>query len=72
MHAIYIITTDHKMAILHGVGKYATLSCTAHSIQGTLEFFILNGNVIQEHAVLRSNKQMNLLPSYSYRKASNS
>lgn len=67
----YIVTTDHKVAILHGIGEHAALGRAAHGVQSRLEFLILSSNVVQEHAVLRSNKQMRLLPSHSYREAGN-
>ncbi|KYM94860.1 hypothetical protein ALC62_14455, partial [Cyphomyrmex costatus] len=65
----YVITSNHKVTVLHRLGKHTAFSCATHSIQSRSKFLILNGNIIQEHAVLRSNKQIRLLTSCSYCKA---
>jgi len=67
----YIITSDHKVTILHRFGEHAASSCTTHSIQSRFEFFIFNGDIIQEHTVLCSDKQIHLLTSRSYCKTGN-
>ncbi|KYQ56507.1 hypothetical protein ALC60_04584 [Trachymyrmex zeteki] len=65
----YVITSDHKVTVLHRLGEHAAFSRATHSIQSRFKFLILNGNIIQEHAVLHSNKQIRLLTSCSYREA---
>ncbi|KYM76850.1 hypothetical protein ALC53_12739 [Atta colombica] len=65
----YVITSDHKVTVLHRLGKHAAFSRATHSIQSRFKFLILNGNIIQEHTVLHSNKQIRLLTSCSYREA---
>lgn len=70
-HTTYVITSNHEVTVLHRFGKHAAFSCTAHSIQSRFKFLIFNSNIIQEHAVLRSNEQIGLFTGRSYREAGN-